>query len=530
MPGSIFEGFYGGAAGGGKSEVLLMDPVVKKYIDYAGFHGIIFRRTFRQLDESLIPRAKVKYEPLGARYNDQKKEFKFPSGATIRFSYMETDDHAHDHQTAEYNYVAFDELTHFTEYQYLYITSRIRKSTKNLGAYVRSASNPGGMGHTWVFHRFVKHAEHGHTLLRMKLPNGKESKLMFIPAKLTDNPALMENDPDYLNRLNLLPEAERRALIYGDWHAYAGQVFTEFRAKKLPDEPDNALHVIPVFQVPTWWPKIIAIDWGWDAMTWVGWGTIAPDGRIFIYREYTARKTYISDWAADVARLSQFDGNIKAVAMDPSAWAGRGERKQIWKQFQDASGMIPQKADNDRISGKLLLHEMLRWREAPPRYVPPTGYSEELYLKIHRMYGPNKAKEYQMMFVPPKPETNLPKLQIFDTCPVLIQTIPALVHADPKKDGKKKEDVQEFDGDDSYDGVRYLLKRIEQYLKEATDEHERQQKLGNIMADFEQTGDFTHLYRQMERYEADEREASQFAPVRFRGRRRKSVRSSEIVH
>ena len=110
MPSSIFEGFYGGAAGGGKSEVLLMDPIVKRYIDHPSFHGIIFRRTFRQLDESLIPRAKEKYGLFGAKYNDQKKEFRFPSGATIRFGYLETDDHAHDHQTAEYNYAAFDEL------------------------------------------------------------------------------------------------------------------------------------------------------------------------------------------------------------------------------------------------------------------------------------------------------------------------------------------------------------------------------------------------------------------------------------
>jgi hypothetical protein len=352
MPTSVFEGFYGGAAGGGKSEVLLMDPVSKGFTNYAEFHGIIFRRTFRQLDESLIPRAKKMYgwsgnEALGAKYND--------------------DDHAHDHQTAEYNYAAFDELTHFTEYQYVYITTRVRSSKKGLPAYVRSASNPGGLGHTWVYHRFVKHAEGGHVLINMTLENGKQTKLMFIPAKLTDNPVLMEEDPDYVNRLHLLPPNELRALLYGDWHAYAGQVFTEFRAKHFPDEPSNALHV--------------------------------------------------------VARLSQFDGNIKCIVLDKSAWAARGERKQIWEQFRDASGMTPEKSDSDRLSGKLLIHEYLRWTQRPEKYIPPTGYDQMLHQKIVRLYGEKKGKEYVEMFQPQAEETNLPKVQIFDTCKAVINVV-----------------------------------------------------------------------------------------------------------
>lgn len=508
MPTSIFEGFYGGAAGGGKSEVLLMDPITKGYTDYAGFHGIIFRRTFRQLDESLIPRAKEKYgysgkEGLGAKYNDQKKEFRFPSGATIRFSYLETDDHAHDHQTAEYNYAAFDELTHFTEYQYIYITTRVRSAKKGLPAYVRSASNPGGLGHTWVYHRFVKHAEGGHTLINMTLPNGKLSKLMFIPAKLTDNPVLMEVDPDYINRLNLLPENERRALLYGDWHAYAGQVFTEFRAKRLPQEPDNALHVIEPFEIPTWWPKIIAIDWGWDAMTWAGWGALSPDERLIMYREMMCRKTYIADWAADVARLGQFDGNVKVCVLDKSAWSARGERKQIWEQFRDASGITPEKSDSDRMSGKLLLHEYLRWQPHRAQYVPPAGYNEELFLKITRFYGEEKAKEYVRMFAAPKPELNLPKFQIFNTCTGIINVIPSCVHAHDKGTGKKKEDVEEFNGDDPYDGTRYLIKRAHRYMYESKELFLEKKKLANIMTEFEQGGDMTHLYRRMEKYEAD---------------------------
>jgi hypothetical protein len=324
----------------------------------------------------------------------------------------------------------------------------------------------------------------------------------------------MEVDPDYINRLNLLPENVRRALLYGDWHSYAGQVFTEFRAKKLPGEPDNALHVIPPFEIPTWWPKIIGIDWGWDAQTWVGWIAISPDERFFLYREHMCRKTYIADWAADVARMSQFDGNIRCVVLDKSAWTSRGERKQIWEQFRDASGMIPEKSDSDRISGKLLLHEYLRWMPARERYVPPEGYNEELHLKIVRFYGDEKGREYMDLFAPQPQETGLPKLQIFNTCSGIINVLPSCVHASDKGSGKKKEDVEEFNGDDPYDGCRYLIKRAHAYLREATEEAAQRKKLGNIMGEFEQTGDFTHLYRRMEKYEDDQRQGQMLAVSR----------------
>ena len=261
--------------------------------------------------------------------------------------------------------------------------------------------------------------------MNMELANGKLSKLMFIPAKLTDNPNLMEGDPDYINRLNLLPENERRALLYGDWHAYAGQVFTEFRAKRLPNEPKEALHVISPFEIPTWWPKIIAIDWGWDAMTWAGWLAIAPDERVFLYREYMARKTYIADWGADVARMSQFDGNVKICVLDKSAWGHRGEKKQIWEQFRDASGISPVPSDSDRASGKLLLHEYLRWSPRHDRYVPQEGFSDETHQRLCRLYGDDKGREYLKMFEPQAPETNLPKLQIFKSCEGIIGVLPS---------------------------------------------------------------------------------------------------------
>lgn len=513
IPFTVFEGFYGGAAGGGKSEILLADPVVKGLTNNAKFKGIIFRRTFRELEESLIPRGKDFYgwdgtTRFGARYNDQKKVFTFPSGATIRMSYLETDDDAKSHQTAEYNYAGFDELTHFSEYQWLYIGTRVRTSSEDLPAYMRGASNPGGPGHTWCYKRFVEPCETGHVILNRKLPNGASSKAIFIPALMTDNPELMKNDPDYVNRIELMPEAEKRALKYGDWHAYSGQVFSEFRALHLPTEPDNAIHVVDPFLIPTWWPKILAIDWGYAAMTWAGWAAIAPDGVSFLYREYAQKRKYITEWGADVARLSQFDGNLRAIVLDPSAWQQRGDPKQIYKQFEEASGFRVAKADNDRTGGKMLMHEYFRWQQRPVRYVPKEGYQQDLHDRIFRMYGEQRAAEYIAMFEPQKPETNLPKLRIFrGAAPEFINAIQACM-ADPKK----PEDVMEFEGDDPYDGGRYLIKRVHRYFEESKKEFEARAVLDRTLKAAPSTFD---MYRAMERYEQDTKSNSSFARQRI---------------
>jgi hypothetical protein len=117
---------------------------------------------------------------------------------------------------------------------------------------------------------------------------------MFIPAKLTDNPHLMKADPDYITRLAILPFAERKAKLDGDWWTFSGQVFDEWRDKQMPDEPENALHVINPFSVPSWWPKVLAVDWGYEAMLWCGWFAIAPNKRIYLYQEYTSKREKIA--------------------------------------------------------------------------------------------------------------------------------------------------------------------------------------------------------------------------------------------
>lgn len=501
IPDTIFEAMYGGAAGGGKSELLLMLPLVRRWHENPRFKGIVFRRTFPQLEESLIPRSHEFYKPLGASYNDTKHVWTFPSGATIRFSYMDKDKDARDHDTAEYHYVAFDELTAFTEFMYRYLTSRIRTSDPDLPAIVRTATNPGNEGHMWVRDRFVAPAPEGGVLIYDEL--SKASRL-FIQAKLTDNPFLMETDPDYINRLNILPEAERRAKIDGDWWIFAGQVFTEWREFRLRDEPPNACHVVPDFEPPLWWPRVVGIDWGYTAKTWVGWAAVAPDTRIFLYKEYVAIKTDISVWSADIVRWSnQERDSIRQWVIDPSAEQKRGQ-KTIKQQVEDALGTGDRLhlADNDRISGKMLMHEFLRWKPRPPRYIPQTGFREEVAARIWRVSGEAAYNDYCALFTPEPPELHLPRLQVCKRCREFIKTIPLCVYK--QKDGENTEDVNDFNGDDAYDGGRYLLKAVDRYLKESAEADDKFQKRAAVHNELNETGNWTRFYRQMEKLEASD--------------------------
>lgn len=496
VPDSVFEAFYGGAAGGGKSELLLMLPVLRGFYKIRGFNGIIFRKSFPQLEESLIPKSKDMYPHFGGRYNETKHFWTFPEfGTYIRFGYMEEDRDAQAHDTAEFNYLGFDELTHFSRYQYTYLTSRVRSARKDLPAIVRSASNPGNIGHIWVRERFVEPNPKGYTILRDPVSN---SKRIFIPAKAQDNPHIMKEDPGYVQRLSLLPEAERRAKAEGDWWTFSGQVFTEFRPEKLSDEPKNAIHVCESFEIPDWWPKFLAIDWGFAHKTWAGLAAMSPDGRLFLYRELVRQKSYVEEWAADLARMIQFEGSIARKVIDPSAQQNRGQLKTIYQQVIDATGWSDlELADNDRIGGKLLVHSFLRWKERPPRYIPREGYNQEVADRVYRMHGQKALDQYRTMFLPDPPELNVPRLQIFNTCQEVIKTLSLCIY-----DESKTEDVKKFDGDDAYDGLRYLLKAADGYEKQSKAEADSRAKLGKIVDRFKVTGDVNSFYRQMEHYEA----------------------------
>jgi len=509
IPDSVFEALYGGALGGGKTDYLLSIPIVKQTLDgskqlyqHPYFKGIIFRRKYTELEKEVIPRAKHWYQRiLGAKYNETKHAFYFPSGAIVFLSHMEKEDDVFSHDTNEYNYVGIDQAEQFTKFQLQYITSRIRSSRRDLPKIYRLSANPGGESHVFLRDRFVSPAPQGNQIIYDKT---SKTKRIFIPAKLEDNPSIDLIDPEYRNRLELLPDSEKRAKIDGDWFAFSGQVFSEIRLLPIIGEPSNALHVIPSFQIPSWWPKILAIDWGYTAWTTAGWAAISPDLRLFVYRSYKVKKTNVSSWASDIKRLSQYDENLKTPVLDPSAWQERGT-ETISDQFIKWSGFYPKKADNDRLGGKQLLHDFLRWKPKPQKYIPPEGFNLEKSNHILRVYGSAAYEEYLHSFTPEKPEDNLPRLLFFECTKCIAETISICQYNEKEN---KREDVMPFDGDDDYDMIRYLIKEADNYITEIKLGKEKADLQDKIMNKFAETGDYFALNMQMMHYEKELRDSS----------------------
>lgn len=508
LPNEVFEGLYGGAVFGGKSEVLLKYPIARGWTSNGRFKGIIFRRSYPELEASLIRRTHEPdgYAKFGGVWNDNKHVWTFPSGAWIKLSFIEKDADARAYDTAEFNFIAFDQLEHFTEWQYTYMISRCRSNSAELPSVMRSAANPGGPGTAWVRERFVRPFPDGGKILRDKVTN---TLRIFIPAKLEDNIEGVKRDPGYKNRMMLLPEAERKAKLDGDWFALVGQVFPEFRHRNFPGESSNALHVIKPFEIPTWWPRIAALDWGFRAKTAILWGAVSPDDRLFIYREHGVRKTNISTWSGDFARLTGNE-SLRSVVLDPSAWQKRGDPMTISEQFELHSGFSPERADNDREGGALLLHDLLRWETKTPLLVREDKFDMAVYSDLMARDG-RLARDYYNSFLPQNPENPqaLPKLQIFENCQQLIETIPLCVY---KKD---EERVDDFDGDDFYDCLRYMIKRYHLYLAEGKKEGARRKVLGEIYSQFDKDQDHFALNMRLMKHEANQKKLSVVKGVRM---------------
>ena len=204
----VKEAFFGGAAGGGKSDALLMAAL--QYVDVPNYAAIIFRKSYTdlQLPGAIMDRAQMWLMGHDAKWNDNDKEFTFPSGATITFGYLDKPKDKFRYRSAEFQFIGFDELTDFREDDYTFLASRLRRPSgidnddplSRVPLRLRSASNPGGPGHHWVKERFI---------------DGRTENRVFIPSALDDNPHL--DQQAYEESLSLLDEVTHAQLRHGDW-------------------------------------------------------------------------------------------------------------------------------------------------------------------------------------------------------------------------------------------------------------------------------------------------------------------------
>ena len=389
---------YGGAAGGGKSFAMLIDPL--RYCHIAEHRALILRRSMPELRE-LIDKSRELYPKAfkGAKFREVEKLWNFPSGAKIEFGFLERDADVYRYQGQAYSWIGFDEITHLpTEFGWNYLASRLRTTHPDLKTYLRCTANPGGVGAQWVKKRYIEASEPNKTF---KGKDGLTRK--FIPALLQDNPYLAE-DGEYERMLQSLPAVQRRQLLEGNWDVAEGAAFAEFT---------KDVHVIPPFELPSWWERIKGLDYGYAAESCCLWAAIDPDDKtIIIYRELY-RKGLTGDALADtITRMEE--NEIKSIpgVLDTAAWSKTGYTGPTIGEILVNKGHKLRRADKNRIAGKTQIHEHLRQREG----------------------------------------TGRPRLQIFSNCVNLIKELQGIPLSTTNP-----EDVDTKAADHAYEALRYIL-------------------------------------------------------------------------
>lgn len=349
-----FEVCYGGSAGGGKSDGLLHEGLRQVHIPE--YRAILFRRKTKNL-RRLIDRSQETFPKIfpGAEWKETEKTWCFPSGAKYMLWHMEEEKHKFDHDGQEYHYIGFDELTHFTQTQYLYLVSRCRTSNRAIRCYVRSSAMPMGVGITWVKQRFI---DNGANVVVKDGDTGLERK--FVPARLEDNKVLTDNDPAYLERLKLLGPKMFRALHKGDWDVIQGASFEEL---------DKSIHMLPPHDPPSGALVWRALDWGYAKPFSVGWYYENHDGQVVRFREWygwTGKADVgLKMDSREVARKIldfQKDLSVSYGVADPAIESKVDGSPSVADNMRD-EGVVWRPAINDRIQGKMELHSRLRYDE-----------------------------------------------------------------------------------------------------------------------------------------------------------------------
>lgn len=409
------EVLYGGAAGGGKSFAMLVDLL--RYASNGNHRALLLRRTLAELTE-LIDQSRKLYPKAfpGAVFRESKNTWSFPSGATALFSYVDKDNDVTRYQGQSFTWIGVDELGQYpTPYVWNYLRSRLRTTDPEIQTYMRASANPGGVGGWWLKKMFVDPAVPNDPFWATDIDSGNILRYgpnhpinadkplyqrRFIPARLTDNPFLMESG-EYEAMLLSLPEVERRRLLEGDWDVADGAAFSEF---------DRSKHVVDPFEVPYNWPRLRAADYGYSSPSCVLWGAVDWDGNIWIYRELYDKGYTGETLARIVNALEEHDPLMQISVLDGACWSKHGTGPSIAEtMIRNGTRWIP--ADKNRIPGKIELHRRLAVDE----------------------------------------RTDEPKLKIFSTCTNLIRTLPTIPLSKTNS-----EDVDTKADDHAYDALRYM--------------------------------------------------------------------------
>lgn len=418
---SANEVLYGGAAGPGKSHSLRMEGLIWA-LRIPGLQVYLFRRTFPELEKNHILPSRIFFPNELGTYKDQKRRWDFVNGSMIHFCHCQHESDVFQYQGAEIHLLLIDELTTFTEFQYDYLRGRTRCALEIPDKWrhkipgITCATNPGGVGHQFAKERWVDFAKPMET---KKAPNNEGGMTRcYIPGLLEDNPILMERDPEYIHRLDALPEPYRSAYKSGDWDIFMGQAFA-FSKKK---------HVIDPIRLPFSPTLYMTFDWGFAKPYSVGYWWVDEDERIY--------------------RFSEIYGCL------------HGQKDTGLRQT------------DSEMAEKIVEHEKMLgiWKMPITRLCDPTCFNKKPDYKGGGQ-GASTADEfaqYGIFLSPGDPNRKLkirqfqnrlrvyddmpPMLQVYSTCKDFIRTIPLL-----QADEKNPEDIDTTQEDHIYDEACHIM-------------------------------------------------------------------------
>lgn len=413
---------FGGARGGGKSWAVRVKAILL-CLNYPCIKCMIVRKTYAELTANHInPMVEMLHcysgkEDKIASYNDAKKTITFHNGSTILFRYCDNEKDAERFQGTEVDVLFVDEATQQSENKWKKLTACVRGVNK-FPKRIYATMNPGGEGHGFIKRLFIDR-----NFRRGENPDD----YVFIKSKVTDNTALMRENPDYIGQLEALPPALRKMWLDGDWDVSVGAVFEEFRND--PDHYDDRqwTHVINPFEIPSDWKIYRAFDFGYNKPFSCQWFAVDHDGIVYnILELYGCQKDTNGEDIADVglkwtpqkifSEIRKIESehrwlkgkNIIGIA-DPACW--NSESGESVAETAAKHQVYFTKGDNNRLSGWMQMHYRLAFDE--------NGFS--------------------MMY-------------IFKNCKSFIRTIPLMMY-----DEHKPEDVDSSLEDHNLDSCRYFL-------------------------------------------------------------------------
>lgn len=455
----IFEILFGGARGGGKTDAMLGE--FASHADEFGTDaiGLCVRRDRTQLKE-MIERSKQIYAPLGAKYTDQSKMWRFPNGARLTFAYLESDADAENYQGHSYSRIYIEEMGNFPRPEPIFkLMATLRSPNPAVRVGFRATANPGGPGHLWIRQRYIDPAPRGMSVIHDSYTNPFTGEVhpierVYIPSRVTDNKYC--NTGQYIAQLQL--SAGKRLLhawLYGDWSIIEGAFFEEW---------DENRHILEPFVIPEHWTRFVSCDWGSAHPFSVGWWAVVADEEA-----ENEGKIRIGNWKRNTAAEKyQYKGGLPAGALVRyREWYGSPNHNNSGLKLhaeEVAAGIVQREKHEPRYeSGR----PRIAYRVIDPDACKDKGgptIAERMGNAPNHIYwrpadnsrvgkrgnlGGWDAVRSRLKGKPQKDGTYTPMLYFFDTCVDAIRTLPVAQH-----DPDNMEDIAECE-DHALDEIRY---------------------------------------------------------------------------